>query len=102
MVKVMDYILKHPNVTVADIRERFSISSDEYNMIFDLCMPVIRNKNAKMFWRQKYTMLRDAVSERIRQEEKKSKLSDDIWDILENYGIGKNNITAKSELEESA
>ena len=88
---VTEYILKHPTVSVYDIRRKFSLTKDEYEMIFELCMPYIRGGNSSSYWKLKYVTLKNALYDRIRNETvkgPKNKLATDIWNILENTGIG--------------
>jgi len=54
MVEIMDMLLKYPLMTVEDIKKRYKLSSEEYEMIFDLCMPLIRETNVKKYWTLKY------------------------------------------------
>lgn len=37
IVTVSDFILKFPNLSVGDIKKKFRLTSEEYEMIFDLC-----------------------------------------------------------------
>ena len=67
MTKVSDFLLKHPsNITVADIRRKFKLSRDEYNMIYDLTMPLFRKQSSTSYWRTKYTMPKEAISTQIK------------------------------------
>lgn len=61
MVAVSDFMLRRPSVTVADIRERFNLSRESYNMIFDLTMPLFRKQSSTSYWRTKYSMLKEAI-----------------------------------------
>lgn len=95
MNKIMDFILNHPGVPVEDIRNRFHITSEEYNMIFDLVMPSIRKGNRSGYWKTKYDRLYRDISDRIQIETQHTTLTDDIWYILSDNRIGKgqNNMT---------
>lgn len=84
MVEVMDTILKPGNKTVEDIKKKYHLTSAEYDMIFDLTMPLIRHGNSSEKWKSKYLELRDTIMERIRAEKPKSKLTSDIYGIIEN------------------
>ena len=47
---IQDYIMRHENQkSVADIREKFHLTREEYDMIFDLCMPKFRNNLADKY-----------------------------------------------------
>ena len=102
--QVMDYILRYPMKTVGEIKKKFKLSEDQYQMIMDVTMPHIRAGNVGSYWKNKYTMLRDAISERIRQTKKESRkqLADDIWKIIEETGVGPLNQSAKLDLGEPA
>lgn len=104
MIKVMDYIRKHPNAIVIDIRQRFGLSKEEYDMIYDLMMPLIRGGNMSSYWKTKYVTLREAVSDRLRSERLKPgrnlKLADDIWAIVESNHVGPLNVNANEDLQE--
>ena len=96
---VMDYILKNPAKTVGSIKKRFSLSEEEYRMIFDLTMPHIRTDSAKSYWKTKYLMLRSQISELV-QNNKKSKLAPELWSILENCDVSDKNMLAQQEAAE--
>lgn len=99
MNTVMDYILKNPSKTVGTIKKRFGLSEDEYRMIFDLTMPHIRTDSAKSYWKAKYLMLRGQISEFV-QNNKKSKLAPELWNILENCDVSEKNMLAQQEAAE--
>lgn len=99
MNAVMDYILKNPSKTVGTIKKRFGLSEEEYRMIFDLTMPHIRTDSAKSYWKTKYLMLRSQISEFV-QNNKKSKLAPELWNILENCDASEKNMLAQQEAEE--
>lgn len=40
--QVVDYIIQHPKLSVAQIKRKFHLSSEEYDMISDLMMPAMR------------------------------------------------------------
>ena len=55
MKEIMDYILRYESLTsVASIKERFHLTSEEYDMLYDLCMPLIRETGVKKYWALKY------------------------------------------------
>lgn len=101
MVQAMDYILKSKQTSVAEIREHFHLSVEEYSMIFDLCMPVIRKGSRTEYWKNKYVALKQAICDRIRKEPiPMSKLGIDIYEIAEDSKIGEHNQLAQEELKE--
>lgn len=50
MVEIMDTILKNPRMTIGEIKTEFNLDSNEYEMIYSLCMPLIREANVKQYW----------------------------------------------------
>ena len=65
MVVIMDDILRHPGecFTVGFFKKKYNLSDEEYNMIFDLTMPLIREINIKHYWQAKYSSLVRRVRE---------------------------------------
>ena len=96
---IVDYILKNPSKTVGTIKKRFRLTEEEYHMIFDLTMPHIRTDNAKSYWKTKYLMLRGQINELV-QNNKKSKLAPELWNILENCDVSEKNMLAQQEAGE--
>lgn len=96
IVTVSDYILKHPSITVADIRRRFRLTTEEYNMIFDICMPRVRAGSAALYWKTKYNMVTTRL-DKILEGVTNNKLKDEIIAALEECEIGVNNELAKQE-----
>ena len=68
MVEVMDVILKYPYMTVGDIKRRFNLSSEEYEMIYDLVMPLVREANVKKYWAVKYKYIERKLKELLVNE----------------------------------
>lgn len=55
MKKIMDDLFKHTTgKSVADFKAQYRLTSEEYNMIYDLTMPLIRDANAKRYWYMKF------------------------------------------------
>lgn len=55
MKEIMDYILRYdPITTVGEIKQKYQLTNDEYDMIYDLCMPLIRETGVKKYWAIKY------------------------------------------------
>ena len=50
MAQVMDDILKYPNLSIGELRKRYNLTVEEFDMIYDLCMPLIRETNVKRYW----------------------------------------------------
>lgn len=63
MANIMDVILKYPGLTVGDIKKKYHLTSEEYDMIFDLTMPLIREMNVKRYWASKYRHLVTKIKE---------------------------------------
>lgn len=113
MVRVSDFMLAHPNVIVADIRKRFKLSREAYNMIFDLTMPLFRKQSDSSYWRSKYSMQREGVKNLIkngrsflRQSHTDRELADafrmfikDLDVVVEGSDVGKLNERMQKELE---
>ena len=81
IVTVSDFILKFPNLSVGDIKKKFRLTSEEYEMIFELCMPRIRAGSAAAYWRTKHHMLAARVK-RVIDQAGSSKLKSDILGAL--------------------
>lgn len=43
--EVVEHILAHPNDPVWSVKKKFNLSKDEYDMISELMMPALRQKN---------------------------------------------------------
>lgn len=89
MVDVIECILSPKGMNVAAIKKKFNLTSEEYEMIFDLAMPRIRHNNGNEFWKNNYLALRNQIYERLREEEYGNKLATDISAILQNNQIGR-------------
>lgn len=96
IVVISDFILRHPSITVADIRRRFRLTTEEYNMIFDICMPRVRAGSAALYWKTKYNMITTRL-DKILEGINNNKLKDEIVAALEECEIGANNDLAKRE-----
>lgn len=54
MVKVLDVILHNElagKLTVEDMKAKYNLTPEEYDMIYDLAMPFIRKQNEKGLWK---------------------------------------------------
>ena len=89
MAEIMELILSPKGLTVADIKRKFKLTNEEYDMIFDLSMPRIRHNNGNEFWKNNYLALRNQIYERLRKEEYGDKLATDISRILQNTQVGR-------------
>jgi len=67
IIEVSDYLanLTDYNVTVADIKEKFGLTNEEYNMIYDLTMPAIRRGNGERFYKFSYRNLEKEIDQVI-------------------------------------
>lgn len=55
MKEIMDYLFKYQALTtVSEVKRRFNLTNEEYEMIYDLCMPLIRENGVKKYWAIKY------------------------------------------------
>ena len=68
IIEVSDYLanLTDYNVTVADIKEKFGLTNEEYNMIYDLTMPAIRRGNGERFYKFNYRNIEKEIDQLIR------------------------------------
>lgn len=89
MAEIMECILSPRGMSVADIKRKFKLTNEEYDMIFDLSMPRIRHNNGNEFWKNNYLALRNQIYERLRKEEYGDKLATDISRILQNNQVGR-------------
>ena len=48
--EIVDYILIHTNISVADVKEKFGLSKEEYEMISELMMPPLRWYNRSKYY----------------------------------------------------
>ena len=64
IISVIDAILSsNSNVSVAEIKKKYGLTSEEYNMIFELAMPFLRKACPGNAWRGKYQALRHRLWE---------------------------------------
>ena len=68
IIEVVDYLanLNDYKVTVADVKEKFGLTNDEYNMIYELSMPAIRRGNGERFYRFNYRNIEKEIDQLIR------------------------------------
>ena len=94
MAVIMDYILTHPGDTVGHIKRKFNLNEDQYQMIFEFCMPHVRNRTNERYWIYKYKSVYSALQElygKIKNDNRKTVPIDKIEDILQKNSIGANN-----------
>ena len=99
IVEVEDFILKFPSMSVRDIKKKFHLSSEEYDMIFELCMPRIRSGSAAMYWRTKYHML-TAKLKRVLGPAESCALKNDILYTIRECEASDNNELAKGDWDD--
>ena len=100
MVEVMDYILAHPSISVADIKKHFELTAEEYNMIFDLCMPSIRKGNKTAYWKNRYSSVMNFLKEQIRYVFETKDIKGFFKNILEYYSLNCDDKTLKIEIDD--
>lgn len=68
IIEVIDYLanLNDYKVTVADVKEKFGLTNDEYNMIYELSMPAIRRGNGEQFYKFCFRNLEKEIDQVIR------------------------------------
>ena len=99
IVQVEDFIMKFPSMSVGEIKKKFHLSSEEYDMIFELCMPRIRSGSAAMYWRTKYHML-TAKLKRVLGPAKSCELKNDILYTIRECEASDNNELAKGDWDD--
>lgn len=68
MKEIMDYLFKYQALTsVASIKKKFNLTNEEYDMIYDLCMPLIRESGVKKYWAVKYKSFMEELKRLIKQ-----------------------------------
>lgn len=68
MKEIMDYLFKYQALTtVESVKKKFNLTSEEYDMIYDLCMPLIRENGVKKYWAIKYQSFIREIKNLIKQ-----------------------------------
>lgn len=68
MKEIMDYLFKYQAlVSVASVKQKFNLTNEEYDMIYDLCMPLIRESGVKKYWAVKYKSFMEELKRLIKQ-----------------------------------
>lgn len=64
MVRIFDILLRNElagKLTVTDIKEKYNLTAEEYNMIYDLAMPFIRKQNERSLWKSRASSFKNRV-----------------------------------------
>ena len=73
MAEIMEYLLKkegNEKLTVGLVKQKYHLSEREYQMIYDLCMPLIRKKHSKEEgWRTTYLTLKSRIYAALRKDD---------------------------------
>lgn len=72
---VSDYILDHPATPVNQVKSRFDLKENEYQMISDLMMPAMRRRETARKLNQEIVKLKTELKAK---DEKIAKLEDEI------------------------
>lgn len=67
--EIVDYILVHTNISVTDVKEKFGLSKEEYEMISELMMPPLRWYNRAKYYESGIKRLLSQYKEQDRQIE---------------------------------
>lgn len=68
MKEIMDYLFKYQALTtVGEVKKRYNLTNEEYEMIYDLCMPLIRENGVKKYWAVKYKSFVEELKRLIKQ-----------------------------------
>ena len=90
----MDYILSHPMATVGKIKDKFDLNEEEYQMIYDFCMPHERVRNNERFWITKYKGIMSAIELKIglaKSKKRKTIKIEELEALVKKHGIGNKN-----------
>ena len=81
--KVMEYILAHQgqSITVGSVRKKFGLTREQYDMIYDLCLPLIRRwTNNDGYWKARYRRFKLRITTALRGD--KSELGLKLKDVI--------------------
>lgn len=71
--EIVDYILVHKGISVADVKEKFGLSKEEYEMISELMMPPLRWYNrAKYYESGIKRLISQYIEEQLRKEQEEN------------------------------
>lgn len=121
IIEVIDYLanLNDYKVTVADVKEKFGLANDEYNMIYELSMPAIRRGNGERFYKFNYKNIEKEIDQVIRYittnpkgqsaeelfgytKERLIEISFKAEEIFRKHELGLDDSTEAEETEETA
>ena len=105
MVKVMDYIFKHSSdyrISVYQIRNKFHLTQDEYNMIFDLCMPFLRHDSIVSYWRIRYKFVINNLKRLLASDVKLKDYKEALESIIERSKTSDMNNVANMDYSDDA
>lgn len=83
IVKVADYILSHQSSikSISEVKKKFGLTTEQYNMVYDFCMPLIRRWNVNEgYWNTRYKRFKMRIVTAIRMD--KSELAEKIRHIV--------------------
>ena len=83
IVEVADYILSHQSSikSINEVKKKFGLTTEQYNMVYDFCMPLIRRWNVNEgYWNTRYKRFKMRIVTAIRMD--KSELAEKIRRIV--------------------
>lgn len=95
---VMRYILNTQGTTVAEVKKKFHLTNEEYEMAFDLCMPLIQAKNGNSYWMNRYKGLEQQLIYITNQ--KTDRISVKIQKLLMEHKFGLDHSLEKEKYEQ--
>ena len=99
IVMAADYIMAHQSMAVGVIKKNLDLTTEEYDMIFELCMPRIRAGSAAAYWRTKHHMLASRIKRIVDQADSCVLKRDILKALKEPEDIDK---PAEKDLDEEA
>lgn len=64
MVQLFDVLLRNElagKKTVGELKEKYNLTSEEFDMIYDLAMPFIRKQNERSMWKTRASSFKNRV-----------------------------------------
>ena len=83
IVGIMDTILKtqSTNHSVLKIRQKHKLTSEQYNMVYDLCMPMIRKMGSSdSYWKARYGRFKMRIVAALRQD--RSETAEKVREVI--------------------
>lgn len=96
---VMRYILNTQGTTVAEVKKKFHLTNEEYEMAFDLCMLLIQAKNGNSYWMNRYKGLEQQLIYITNQ--KTDRISVKIQKLLMEHKFGMDHSLEKEKYEQA-